>query len=112
MKKLILIVAIMVQGIIAISQTSSMRKSFAITMNRMVVEDGMNLNIRSDGQSNEMIIFSGYDVNNFSNVVAFIREAKWSTWDTMFNEKRYLYVCFANVDKCYTKQEILAIINY
>jgi hypothetical protein len=98
MKKLIIIIAIMVQGIMAFSQSSSDRRNYAAGLNALVP----SVTIQASGPSNNQIVFSGYSVNTMNQAAAFLLSAGWPTFEKMYDEG-FTYVCFKEIDKCYTK---------
>ena len=108
MKKTILVIALAIFGMASYSQTAQYRSDWAEVMDQSLNE--YDISVVATGDLNLMLVFSGGALIYTSSAHEFIRSAGMTTWDSVFNDLGFQFTCFRDIDRCYTRSDILVII--
>lgn len=112
MKRLILITLLLLGSISTIAQTpatSEGRKLYADNLELLMNELGFNIEITAGSTENLILTFSYAELNSYLNVAIFIQTTGLNIFEVIFKDMGFLFLCFKEIDKCYTWAEMKII---
>ena len=115
MKRTMIFIIVMLTSFVSMSQiTAEQRELMADLMQESMRTEISDCRITAMGTGNKMLMISWGEMDTYREVYAFLVGMDSSSddvWDQLFDLMGFDYLCFKEIDKCYTKEEIKIILQ-
>jgi hypothetical protein len=107
MKRKILIAVILLSSITVFAQSAANRKQVADNMEILMKAQGFDIEFNAMGEGNYLFQIDHKELTTVLEVYTFLITSGEEVWDILFaNDVGFIYICFKQIDKCYTQKEI------
>ena len=103
-----IMITLMVLGTMsAFAQSAKTRENMAANMEMLMKASGYDIEFNAMGEGNYLFQVDHPDLTTVLEVYTFIITSGEEVWDTLFaKDIGFIYICFKQIDKCYSKKEI------
>jgi hypothetical protein len=114
MKKLMIIIITLLTATVSMAQMTAEHRDFVADMmgESMATEDA-TCKVYAMGQDNKLLMIDWPDLDSFLTVKFFLlgMATEEDAFDSIFDTFEFKYLCFKQIDKCYTKEDINKILK-
>lgn len=113
MKKLLIVIALLCSMNAIAQVTPSTRRLVASVMDDAMIDQGLPISISTFGDTAQGFMISAPLIDDYERIAAFLKGMNGTGGIyPLFKVYKFQYVCFKEMDKCYSYEDLEIILGY